>query len=127
MNVTRFSEALTYFPSDHLDMRCYRLQGGKGEPGSVTRLNLCHFLPGGSTGTSVSPAEKIYLVLEGELVVSNDGEETVLGEWDSCRIAPGEARLIENRTRRPASLLLAMTEGVAAPAAAQDSLNGNTV
>lgn len=127
MNVTRFSEAPVYFPRGHVDMRCYRLQDGNAQLGSGMRLNLCHFLPGGSTGTASSPAEKLYLVLEGELVVSSDGQEAVLGAWDSCRIAPDEPRLVENRTRRPATILLIMSDAGMAPAPAEDSSKGKTI
>jgi mannose-6-phosphate isomerase-like protein (cupin superfamily) len=50
----------------------------------------------------------MYVVLEGEVVVSNGGEEATLGRWDSCRIAPGEGRQLSNRTNRMAAILLAM-------------------
>lgn len=126
MNVTRFDEAQAYFPPDHVDMRCYRLQGGGTGPGSAMILNLCHFLPGGSTGTSSSPAEKLYLVIEGELVISSGGQEVRLGVWDSCRIPPGEPRLVENRTRHPASVLLVMSDTVAS-ATIEDGPKGKAI
>jgi hypothetical protein len=40
-------------------------------------------------------------------VVTDDGEET-LGPLDSCRLAPNEARAVENRTNLPASMLVVM-------------------
>ena len=43
----------------------------------------------------------------GPPVVTDDGE-TTLGKYDSCRLAPGEARSIVNRTNSPASMLVAM-------------------
>ena len=125
MNVTDFNDAQAYFPPGHVDMRCYRLQGGESEPASSILLNLCLFLPGGSTGTSASPSEKIYLVLEGELVVISDGQEEVLGVWDSCRIPPGATRLIENRTRRPASIMLLMSDSCAAQTPGNESSKGH--
>ncbi|ABQ68140.1 cupin [Rhizorhabdus wittichii DC-6] len=120
MKVTRFDAAEAYFPAGHVDMRCYRLQGRDDAVEPAMLLNLCHFLPGGSTGSAASPAEKLYLVLEGELTVSSGGREELLGPWDSCRIAPGEARLIENRSHRPASILLVMTNADAAPKGPSD-------
>ena len=35
-------------------------------------------------------------------------EEATLARLDSCRIAPGEGRQLENRTNRPAAVVLAM-------------------
>jgi hypothetical protein len=56
--------------------------------------------------------EKLYLVLEGQLHVVGelDGahEEEVLGQYDSCRFAPGEKRQLENRSNRPVLVALVM-------------------
>jgi hypothetical protein len=38
--------------------------------------------------------------------VITDKAEATLGALDSCRIAPDEARWIENRTAKPASMLV---------------------
>jgi hypothetical protein len=50
----------------------------------------------------------MYVVLEGEVVISNGEEQTTLRPWDSCRIAPHEGRALNNRTDQPAAILLAM-------------------
>jgi hypothetical protein len=47
-------------------------------------------------------------VLEGSVTVVTEAGEVTLEPWDSCRLAPGEKRRLENRTNRPASILLAM-------------------
>ena len=52
--------------------------------------------------------EKHYVVLQGAVTVVTDEEEVTLEAWDSCRLAPGEKRRLENRTNHPASILLAM-------------------
>ncbi len=108
MNVTRLSTALTYDPPNHVDMRCLRLQGREAGPSDALWLGLSHLLPGGHTSLEASPVEKHYLVLDGEVTVVTAEGETALGVWDSCRLAPGEARRLENRTNRCASILLAM-------------------
>lgn len=108
MNVTRLEKAPAYFPPNHDDMRCLRLQGHEAGPSDKLWLGLSHLLPGGHTSLDGSAVEKHYVVLEGEVtVVTEDGEAT-LKAWDSCRLAPGEKRRLENRTNRPASILLAM-------------------
>lgn len=53
-----------------------------------------------------SPFEKVYVVIEGELTIITEDGETVLGPLDSCHIAAGEARAVENRTNRVASMLV---------------------
>lgn len=108
MNVTRLADALAYFPAQHADMRCLRLQGREAGPSDSLWLGLSHLLPGGHTGLDASAVEKHYVVLEGEVTVVTDDGEATLRAWDSCRLAPGEKRRLENRTNRPASILLAM-------------------
>jgi mannose-6-phosphate isomerase-like protein (cupin superfamily) len=53
----------------------------------------------------------MYVVLDGEVTISNGSEEVTLQPWDSCRIAPDEPRALSNRTNRPATILLAMPLG----------------
>jgi len=108
VNVTRLAAAPTYDPPNHTDMRCLRLQGHEAGPAEALWLGLSHILPGGHTSLDASGVEKHYVVLDGAVtVVTEDGEAT-LEAWDSCRLAPGEKRRLENRTNRPASILLAM-------------------
>ena len=108
MNVTLFANAPAYFPANHIDMQCLRLQGHEAGPSESLWLGVSLLLPGGHTGLDGSPVEKHYVVLEGRVtVVTETGEET-LGPWDSCRLAPGEKRRLENRTDDTATILLAM-------------------
>ncbi|TYK91620.1 cupin domain-containing protein, partial [Streptococcus pyogenes] len=64
--------------------------------------------PGGGTTLSSSPQEKMYVVLDGTVHVSNGKTEVVLDRWDSCRIAAGEDRRLTNQTTSPVSVLLVM-------------------
>jgi quercetin dioxygenase-like cupin family protein len=111
MHLTKLADAPTYHPAEHFGMRCLRLQGHEAGPTTALWLGLSHLLPGGHTSLSASPAEKIYVVVEGEVTVVTDAGTATLGPLDSCRIAPGEPRRLENRTNRPASILLAMPNG----------------
>ena len=110
MHVVRLADAPAYHPPGHVDMRCLRLQGREAGPSDGLILNLCHLLPGGTTGLDASPVEKVYVVLDGEVVISNGDSEVELRAWDSCRIAAGEARCVQNRTSRNATVLLAMPD-----------------
>ena len=108
MHVTRFEQAPAYEAPGHQDMRMLRLQGREAGPAEQLWLGVSHLLPGGGTTLDASATEKMYVVLDGEVAVSNGAEEALLGRWDSCRFAPGEARQLSNRTNQPATILLAM-------------------
>ena len=113
MNVTRFAQAPQYFPAAHDGMRCVRLQGHEAGPADALWLGVSEMAPGGHTDLAASQVEKHYIVLEGEVTVVTEGadgrrEETVLSRYDSCRIAPREARQLVNRSGARALILLAM-------------------
>jgi len=113
MNVTRFDNAPAYFPANHHDMRCLRLQGHEAGPSESLWLGVSHLLPGGHTTLDASPLEKMYVVLEGEVTIVTGDEETTLFRHDSCRLAPNEKRALQNRSNRPATILLAMPNATA--------------
>jgi len=108
MHVVRLKDAPAYHAPAHDDMRCLRLQGHEAGPADSQWLGLSYLLPGGHTGLDASPLEKMYVVLEGEVTISNGDEEVVLRQWDSCRIAPGEKRILRNDANKPAAILLSM-------------------
>ena len=111
MNVVRLAAAPPYEAPGHDNMRMLRLQGREAGPSEVLWLGLSHLLPGGGTTLDASPIEKMYVVLDGEVTISNGTDEVTLKPWDSCRIAPDEPRALSNRTNRPATILLAMPLG----------------
>ena len=108
MNVVRLDAAPAYEAPGHDQMRMLRLQGREAGASDVLWLGLSHILPGGGTTLDASPLEKMYVVLDGEVTISNGADEVTLRPWDSCRIAPHEPRALSNRTNRPATILLAM-------------------
>ena len=57
----------------------------------------------------------MYLVLEGEVTVTTAAGETVLRPMDSCLIGANEARLLENRSTAPATIVVVMENLKAAP------------
>lgn len=108
MQVTRYSQARSYEAPEHYDMRCLRLQGKEATTTDTIWIGLSHILPGGRTSLRDAPVEKIYVVVAGEVTVETETGAVTLGVLDSCRLAPGEARALVNRTNAPASILLAM-------------------
>lgn len=108
MNVTRFAEAPEYFPPNHFDMRCVRLQGHEAGPAEMLWMGVSIIEPGGRVASSASPVEKHYVVLEGELTLDTGAESVVLRAFDSARLAPDEPREIRNHSAAQAKILLAM-------------------
>ncbi|WP_375789234.1 cupin domain-containing protein [Bradyrhizobium sp. Pha-3] len=108
MNVVRFGEAPAYTAPGHHDMAMVRLQGREAGPSSDLWIGVSVIAPGGGTTLSSSPLEKMYVVLDGTLHVSNGEDEVALGRWDSCRIAAGEDRQLANRAASSVTVLLVM-------------------
>ena len=119
MHVTRFDAARPYEAPNHFGMHTLRLQGKEAGPSTQMWMGMSQVLPGGHTTLDLSPIEKLYFVVEGQVtfVGEHAGQRmsAVLGPHDSCRFAPGEARQLRNETDRPALVLLVMAN--AAPAA----------
>jgi quercetin dioxygenase-like cupin family protein len=108
MNIVRFEEAPPYEAPGHAGMEMVRLQGREAGPSDTLWLGVSTLAPGGGTTLDASPIEKMYVVLDGAVTISNGEEEAVLQPRDSCRIAPNEKRALKNDTDRTATILLAM-------------------
>jgi quercetin dioxygenase-like cupin family protein len=108
MLLKRFSQAEPYEAPNHWDVSGLRLQGFEDGGPENQWIGYSQFLPGGGAGPDSTPFEKVYVVLEGEMTVIIDGEETVLGKMDSCTIAPNEVRKIENRSNHVSKMLVMM-------------------
>ncbi|MGZ4351290.1 MAG: cupin domain-containing protein [Solirubrobacteraceae bacterium] len=108
MHVTRLTDAQPYDAPKHHDMVGLRLQGFDVSPSQAFWVGLSQFLPGGGAESDATPLEKVYVVIEGAVTVITDDGETELGPLDSCHLASGEQRSIENRANRTAYMLVAM-------------------
>lgn len=109
MQVTRFAAAPRYDAPKHFDMRSLRLQGFEVSAAKFAWVGLSHFLPQGGADMDLSPLEKIYIVLSGEITVQlGDGSTQVLKALDSCHIPGGEARAIRNAGNAVATMLVVM-------------------
>jgi uncharacterized cupin superfamily protein len=106
MNLTRASEAPVYAVPLHHDVCAVRLQGHEAGPTERLWVGLSTYRPGGIAQTAPVNEETVYIVIDGELVVTADGTETLLGRFDSVHFARGEARSVENRSGREAVLLV---------------------
>lgn len=108
VQITRIAEARPYEAPGHHEMAALRLQGHAATSTRHNWVGLSHFLPGGGADESASPLERIYVVLTGQITVTSEGEEAVLGPLDSVCFAPGETRSVRNDTTLPATMLVLM-------------------
>jgi mannose-6-phosphate isomerase-like protein (cupin superfamily) len=108
MRTVRLGDAQPYEAPKHFDCTALRLQGWDASDSQNFWVGLSHFLPGGGCELDATPLEKVYVVVDGEVTVVTDEGETTLTPYDSCYLAPNEERAIENRTNRPASMLVVM-------------------
>ena len=106
MHVKRFADAQKYEAPNHRGVVGLRLQGFEEHGPKNQWVGFSQFLPGGGAGPDATPFEKVYVVLEGEMTVIINGEETVLGAMDSCTIPAGEVREIINRSNHVAKMLV---------------------
>ena len=106
MRITRLADAERFSPVGHRGVGPVRLQGGERTSTSAFTVALSHYLPGGSAELSPQPAETVYVILSGALVMISEGEEVTLGAHDSVHFTPGTQRAVENRTNLPASMLV---------------------
>ena len=106
MLVKRFADAQPYDAPNHWDVSGLRLQGFEDGGPENQWVGLSQFLPGGGAGPDSTPFEKIYIILEGEMTVTIDGQDTVLGPMDTCTIWPDEVRQIENRSNHVCKMLV---------------------
>ena len=108
MHVKRFADAKPYEAPNHRGVVSLRLQGH--EPGGSTNhwIGLSQYLPSGGAGPDATPFERVYVILDGEMTLIVEGNETVLGKYDSCTIPAGEVREIVNRSNHAATLLAAL-------------------
>ena len=106
MLVKRFEDAESYEAPNHWGVAGLRLQGFEDGGPTNQWVGLSQFLPGGGAGPDATPFEKVYVVLEGEMTVIAGDAEITLGRYDSCTIAPGEERKLENRSNHACKMLV---------------------
>lgn len=109
MEITRLADALPYEAPKHHGMAALRLHGGGQTNTERVVVGLSHFLPGGGADESSSKAERVYVVLEGQITVTTEDGPVLLGPLDSCLILAGETRSVKNATNLPASMLVIAT------------------
>jgi mannose-6-phosphate isomerase-like protein (cupin superfamily) len=106
MRITRLDQAPPYHPPLHRGVGALRLQGHEAGPTARFWTGLSYYLPGGAADAAPTAEETVYVVLDGEVVVTADGREETLGRYDSVHLPKSQTRSVENRSHRPATLLV---------------------
>lgn len=106
LQVTRFKDAKAYDAKNHFAMNAMRLQGQGVTDLEDYWVGFSTFLPGGGAEKGSAPSAKVYVVIEGEITVTTENGETVLGKFDSCYLPPNLERSIENQTNLPVQMLV---------------------
>lgn len=106
LTVTRLADAPHIYPPGHTNVQPQQLHGGAHSPTTDLSVILSHYLPGGRADADTMPAETVYFVLAGEIVVTSGDQEATLHPYDSIRLPTGATRVMENRGPLPASILV---------------------
>jgi mannose-6-phosphate isomerase-like protein (cupin superfamily) len=115
MRITRADAAPPYQPPLHYDVTAVRLQGHEAGDTSRFWVGRSQYPPGGRAGEAPTAEETVYVVLDGELVVTANGQSAAVGPGDSVHLPKGTVRSIENRSGRDAVLLVVIALPEAAP------------
>lgn len=106
MHINRLANAKPFDPPGHRGVGPVRLLGGEAASTEGIAVVLSHYLPGGEAEMAPQPAETVYVVVAGELVVISEGTEETLRLYDSAHFTAGTLRQVINRTQLPASMLV---------------------
>src|SRR4030067_703685 len=111
MKKVQLSEVKPYAAPKHFNVSTMRLQGKEETGIQKFWMGLSYFLPGGGAEWAYedSPTEKVYVVLDGEITVKTKTDEVTLGPMDSLYLAPNEGREIINKTNKPVSMLVVIS------------------
>lgn len=99
----------TYDAPGHYGMTAMRVHGKEETGAQEFWVGLSTFLPGGGAEYAYedNPLEKVYYILEGEMTVTDKaGKEYVLKKDESISFAPNEGRYLENKSNKPARMLV---------------------
>ena len=105
MRITRHPDAVPYVAPMHTGVDTRRLQGMEAGPSENFWVGLSVYPPGGIAASSPTRAETAYVVLDGELTLTCEGQH-ILGKRDSVHFGPGETRELVNASDHDATMLV---------------------
>lgn len=110
---TEGSTVYSYTAPGHYDCEPTRLHdvaggGANDVDGGKMIMGITYFQPGGRTDFGANPLESIYYILEGEMTLKTDTEETVLHAGDSFRCAGGVNKSVTNNSDGVTQMLVCL-------------------
>jgi len=96
--VTKSGEGKSYVAALHHGCEAVRVQGAEVSPVTSFWMGISNFAPGGGADWDATAAEKVYLVLEGEITVETEDESVTLRARDSVFLASNERRRLVNES-----------------------------
>jgi len=102
----RFTDAISYEAPFHNNVDTRRLQGMDASDTDAMWVGLSVYPPGATIDAAPARTESVYVVLDGELVVTVEGTEYVIGKYDSLHLNQGEIRSAVNRSDSPTTMLV---------------------
>lgn len=90
------STVYAYTAPGHNECVPTRLHDPADVDGGKLIMGITYFIPGGGTDFGANPLESIYYILEGEMTLKTETEETVLKAGDSYHCCGGAAKSVTN-------------------------------
>lgn len=109
MTKRTIAEVKSYAAPGHSGCTTMRIHGKEETGAEKFWIGISTFLPGGGAeyGYEDNPFEKVYHILEGQMVVTDKaGNRFVLEKGDTLTILPFEGRTLVNETNMPARMLV---------------------
>ena len=106
------NELKPYEAPGHFKMTAMRIHGKEETQADKFWIGLSTFLPGGGAEYAYedNPLEKVYYVLEGEVVLTDKaGTRYVVHKGEAITILPFEGRALLNESNAPATMLVVMS------------------
>lgn len=111
MKKIELKDVKPYVAPMHFNMKSMKLHGTEESGSTKFWMGMSYFLPGGGADWAYedSPTEKVYYLLDGEMVVTSKDGEIVLKKGDSLFIGPNEGRSMLNRSDEIATVLVVIS------------------
>ena len=106
--ITRKTEAYTYEAPGHVRCMPTRQHDPVEVDGGKMIMGVTYFLPGGGCEYGANPLESIYYILEGEMTLKTETEETVLHVGDSFHCCGGTKKSVTNTGSDICRMLVAL-------------------
>ena len=107
MEIMKFADAPQYTLPNHDDVIARRLQGSPASTANFALVGHSQFPPGAIVPMDVAPIGRIYVVVQGTILVEQaNGLRHSLNQLDSVFVPAGEARAVSNESGDMAAIIV---------------------